>query len=61
MHVPANSPAEHDAVTRLFDLSRSGEVDNVEFNQLDSMIYSRLLEAYECDQDGVGCGSESIS
>lgn len=53
--------AGHDAVTRLFDLVRSGNVDNVEFNQLDSLVYSRLLQAYECDQDGLGVGGESIS
>lgn len=56
-----DSNAGHDAVTRLFDLVRSGEVDNVEFNQLDSLVYSRLLQTYECDQDGIGTGGESIS
>lgn len=56
-----DSNAGHDAVTRLFDLSRSGDVDNIEFSQLDSMVYSRLLQAYECDQDGIGAGGESIS
>ncbi|MEN1959420.1 hypothetical protein WCE41_03620 [Luteimonas sp. MJ246] len=53
--------AAHEAVTRLFDLSRSGEVDNVEFNQLDSLVYARLIQAYECDQAGIGAGGESIS
>ena len=56
-----DSNAGHDAVTRLYDLARSGDVDNVEFNQLDSLVYSRLLQAYECDQDGIGTGGESIS
>lgn len=53
--------AEHEAVTRLYDLVRAGEVDNVEFNQLDSLVYSRLLETYDCDREGLGCGAESIS
>ncbi len=56
-----DSSAGHEAVTRLFDLVRSGDVDNVEFNQLDSLVYSRLLETYECDQGGIGTGGESIS
>jgi len=53
--------AESEAITRLFDLARAGEVDNLEFDQLDSLIYARLLQAYECDQNGVGCGGESMS
>ncbi len=61
MHIPIDAHAEHDAVARLFDLSRSGEIDNVEFNQLDSLVYSRLIDAYECDREGMGCGGESIS
>lgn len=56
-----HASAGHDAVTRLFELARSGDVDNVEFNQLDSLVYSRLLETYHCDGQGMGCGSESIS
>lgn len=57
----SDSNAGHDAVTRLYDLVRSGEVDNVEFNQLDSLVYARLLQTYDCDQDGIGTGGESIS
>ena len=53
--------AEHEAVTRLFDLAQAGEVDNVEFSQLDSLVYSRLLQAYDCDRQGLGAGGESIS
>ena len=34
------------AVSRLFDLARSGDVGNQEFSQLDSVIYQRLLQAY---------------
>lgn len=37
---------EHQAVTRLFELSRSGDVDNLEFSQLDALIYERLEQTY---------------
>ena len=60
MHATLDTSAEHEAVTRLFDLARAGAIDNVEFNQLDSLVYSRLLEAYDCDQAGTG-GGEAIS
>lgn len=60
MHATLDTSAEHEAVTRLFDLARAGAIDNVEFNQLDSLVYSRLLEAYDYDQAGTG-GGESIS
>lgn len=45
------SSTEQQAVTRLFDLVRTGEVDNVEFAQLDSMIYERLLQTYDCGRE----------
>ncbi|NLA69088.1 MAG: hypothetical protein GX856_12760 [Gammaproteobacteria bacterium] len=61
MAATADHRAAQEAVTRLYDLVRSGEVDNVEFNQLDSLVYSRLLQTYDCDRDGLGCGGESIS
>src|SRR3546814_5572101 len=38
--------AEHEAMTRLFDLTRNGETDNCEYSQLNSMIYGRLEQAY---------------
>lgn len=38
--------AEHQAVTRLFELARSGDIDNCEYSQLDSMVYGRLEQAY---------------
>ena len=61
MNVMTDPLAGHEAVNRLFDLSRSGEVDNVEFSQLDSLVYSRLLRTYDCERlDGAGSG-ESIS
>lgn len=37
----------HDAVARLYELARTGEIDNVEFNQLDSLVYDRLVRTYE--------------
>lgn len=37
---------EHQAVARLFELSRSGELDNLEFAQLDALIYERLQQTY---------------
>jgi hypothetical protein len=49
---------EHQAVTRLFDLVRAGEVDNLEFTQLDSLVYGRLLQAYDAETTTMG---ESIS
>ena len=57
----SNHGAESEAIPRLFELARAGQVDNLEFDQLDSLVYARLLEAYECDHNGVGCGGESIS
>lgn len=41
----------HQAVTRLFDMSRSGETDSCEFDQLDSMIYEQLVRNYETMPD----------
>lgn len=40
---------EHEAVTRLFELARSGDTENCEFSQLDALIYTRLEEAYGSD------------
>ena len=41
-----DSNTQHQAVVRLFDLARSGEVDNLEFEQLDSLIYGGLEQTY---------------
>ncbi len=49
----------HEAVTRLYDLVRAGEVDNLEFSQLDSLVYGRLLRAYEAESTVTA--AESIS
>lgn len=48
----------HDAVTRLFDLVCNGDVDNLEFAQLDSLVYGRLQRTYDPGRDGA---RESIS
>lgn len=37
---------EHQAVNRLFELSRNGDLDNLEFSQLDALIYERLQQTY---------------
>lgn len=37
----------HDAVTRLYEMARNGEVDNIEYVQLDSLVYDRLVQTYE--------------
>lgn len=37
---------DRQAVTRLFELSRSGEIDNTEFSQLTHMVYERMFETY---------------
>ena len=56
MHASLDTDSGHQAVARLFDLSCAGAFDNVEFNQLDSLVYSRLLQTYEHEPEG-----ESIS
>lgn len=37
----------HDAVARLYELARCGEIDNIEYMQLDSLVYDRLAQTYE--------------
>ncbi|MBB1472300.1 hypothetical protein H5368_04580 [Luteimonas sp. MC1782] len=59
MYADIDTSTEHQAVTRLFDLVRAGEVDNLEFSQLDSLVYARLLRAY--DVDTAATAEESIS
>lgn len=41
-----DSSTRHEAVNRLFDLVRNGDVDNLEFSQLDSLIYGGLEQTY---------------
>jgi hypothetical protein len=42
-----DSSTRHEAVNRLFDLVRNGDVDNLEFSQLDSLIYGGLERTYQ--------------
>ncbi len=41
-----DSNTQHQAVVRLFELARNGDVDNLEFEQLDSLIYGSLGQTY---------------
>lgn len=41
-----DSSTRHEAVNRLFDLVRNGDIDNLEFSQLDSLIYGGLEQTY---------------
>lgn len=57
-----DATTEHQAVTRLFELSSQGDVDNVEFAQLDALIYERLQQTYRVNQSDLsGTGSRVIS
>lgn len=42
-----DSSVQHQAINRLFDLVRNGDVDTLEFSQLDSLIYSGLEQTYQ--------------
>jgi hypothetical protein len=54
-----DTAAEHDAVTRLYELARNGDTDNCEFSQLDSMVYARLQQAYAVDESSVPAQSRT--
>ena len=41
-----DSNTQHQAVARLFELARNGDIDNLEFEQLDSLIYGSLEQTY---------------
>ena len=41
-----DSETQQQAIGRLFDLVRAGDVDNLEFSQLDSLIYGGLEQTY---------------
>ncbi|MGJ4728984.1 hypothetical protein [Luteimonas sp. SDU101] len=41
-----DSTTQHQAINRLFDLVRNGDVENLEFSQLDSLIYGGLEQTY---------------
>ncbi|CAN5693764.1 hypothetical protein BH23PSE2_BH23PSE2_02520 [soil metagenome] len=50
---------EREAVTRLFELSQSGDTDNSEFAQLASAVYESMFENYNASRDAAP--GESIS
>lgn len=52
--------AEHEAMVRLFELARSGETDNCEYDQLDSMIYGRLEQAYAGNEPAAVQATDAI-
>ena len=41
--------ARLEAVNRLFELVQSGEVESLEFSQLDSLIYEGLEQTYSAE------------
>ncbi|MGI8560273.1 MAG: hypothetical protein ACR2J7_02305 [Luteimonas sp.] len=55
----SSNSTEHEAVFRLYELARNGEVENTEFSQLDSMVYERFMRSY--DIDTIQTQTESIS
>jgi len=44
-----DNTTHHQAINRLFDLACRGEVENLEFSQLDSLIYGGLERTYRVD------------
>ena len=42
-----DSATQQQAIVRLFDLVRTGDVDNLEFSQLDSLVYGALEQTYQ--------------
>lgn len=58
MSTNANN-TEQEAVVRLYELVRNGDMDNTEFSQLDSMVYERFMRNYDIDASPVQ--TESIS
>ena len=53
------SNTEQEAVVRLYELVRNGDMDNTEFSQLDSLVYERFMRSYDSDASQVQ--TESIS
>jgi len=49
-----DSSTRHEAVNRLFDLVRNGDVDNLEFSQLDSLIYGGREQTYQVTDADTG-------
>jgi hypothetical protein len=46
MQQTSSGTSEHEAVERLFELARNGDIDNREFHELDCLVQQGLLEAY---------------
>ena len=46
-----DSETQHQAIVRLYELVRNGDVDNLEFSQLDSLVYGGLEETYQVNDD----------
>ena len=49
-----DSETQHQAIVRLYELVRSGDVDNLEFSQLDSLVYGGLEQTYQVNDDEHG-------
>ena len=49
-----DSATQHQAIGRLFDLVRNGDVDNLEYSQLDSLIYGGLEKTYHVSDADIG-------
>lgn len=50
----SESDTRHQAIVRLYELVRSGDVDNLEFSQLDSLVYGGLEKTYQVNDDAHG-------
>ena len=48
-----DSTTQHQAINRLFELVRDGDVENLEFSQLDSLIYGGLERTYQVTEADV--------
>ncbi len=56
-----DSETQHQAIVRLYELVRNGDVDNLEFNQLDSLVYGGLEQTYQVNDDAHGPRSVQTS
>lgn len=45
----------HEAVNRLFELSRDGATDDGELGLLDSLVYDRLVSTYDAIPEHLSC------
>jgi hypothetical protein len=53
----AEASQDHQAVTRLFELSQSGDVENAEFAQLGRQVYESMFETYQGNPRNAESGS----